>query len=132
MNGIAEYGERVVIVEVHGGRVNLKTGCISSTDSSHIQAYNRNTTVVRGDRKFHSVIESEEEAFERSFKVDDIHLLKEREARSLGALETVQDWFGAIYQERLVAKIHRALKRLGENHGQPLPAAEHPAAQAAG
>ena len=111
MNGSAKYGERVVIVEIQSGRVNLKKGCISSTDSSHVQADNRNTTVVWGDRQFHPVIESPEDAHERAFKVSDIHLLKEQEAQSLGALDAAQDWFGAIYQDRLVTKIHRALRR---------------------
>jgi hypothetical protein len=115
MNGSAKYGERVVIVEVDCGRVNLKTGCISSTDSSHVQADNRNTTIVRGDQRFHPIIESPEDAHERSFNVNDIHLLKEQEAQSLEALDAAQDWFGAIYQDRLVTKIQRALKRLKRN-----------------
>ena len=112
MNGSAKHGERVVIVEVYSGRVNLKTGCISSTDSSHVHADNRNTTVVWGDRQFRPVIESPEDAHERAFNVSDIHLLKEQEAQSLGVLDAAQDWFGAIYQDRLVTKIHRALRRL--------------------
>jgi hypothetical protein len=112
MNSSAKYGERVVIVEVQSGHVNLKTGCISSTDSSHVQVDNRNKTVVWGDRQFHPAIESREDAHEREFKVGDIHLLKAQEAKSLGALGAAQDWFGAIYQDRLVTKIHRALRRL--------------------
>jgi hypothetical protein len=44
--------------------------------------------------------------------VDDIHLLKEQEAYSLDDPVTANDWFGTIYQDRLVAKINRALKRL--------------------
>jgi len=115
MNGTAKYGERVVIVEVDSGRVNLKTGCISSTDSSHVEADNLNTTVVRGDRRFRPIIETPEEAHERSFNVHDIHLLKEQEAQSLEVLDAVQDWFGVIYQDLLVSKIHRALKRLKRN-----------------
>ena len=115
MNGSAKYGERVVIVEVESGHVNLKTGCISSTDSSHVEADNLNTTVVRGDRRFHPIIETPEEAHERSFNVHDIHLLKEQEAQSLGALDAAKDWFGAIYQDPLVTKIHRALKGLKRN-----------------
>lgn len=112
MNGNVTYGERVVIVEVCGGRVGLKTGRISSTESSHVQADNRNTTVVRGDRQFYPVIESRDDAYERSFEVSDIHLLKEQEARSLGDPDNAQDWFGTIYQDRVVTKINRALKRL--------------------
>jgi len=112
MNGTAICGERVVIVEVRKGRVNLRTGRISSTDSSHIPADNLTETVVWGDRRFHPVTESPDEAYERSFRVDDIHLLKEREAQSLKDPDAAQTWFGAIYQDRLVARIHRALKRL--------------------
>jgi hypothetical protein len=112
MNGSAVYGERVVIVEVEGGRVNLKTGHISSTESSHINADNRNQTVVWGDRQFHPVIETPEEAHERSFQVNDIHLLTEEEAQSLQDPATVENWFGSIYQDRLLPKIRNALKRL--------------------
>ena len=112
MKGSVTYGERVVIVEVQRGCVHLKTGRISSTDSSHVDANNRNITVVRDDQQFQPVMASPDEAYERSFNVDDIHLLKEQEAYSLGDPVTAQDWFGTIYQDRLVAKINRALKRL--------------------
>jgi hypothetical protein len=112
MNGIAEYGERVVVVEVHDGRVNLTTGHISSTEASHLEADNRRRTVVRGDRRIHLETDVSDDKHERAYQVDDIHLLKEGEARSLSTLETVQDWFGAIYQDSVVAKIQRALKRL--------------------
>jgi|ERR1017187_4851359 hypothetical protein len=120
MNGSVTYGERVVIVEVQSGRVHLKTGRISSTDSSHVQADNRNTTVVWGDQRFQPLLGSPEDAYERSFEVNDIHLLKEQEAHSLGDPDTAQDWFGTIYQDRLVTKINRALKRLkGKLHQRP-------------
>ena len=112
MNGTAAIGERVVIVEVHSGRVNLKTGRISSANSNHVHADNRDETVVLGDRQFHPVIDSPDEAYERPFRVDDIHLLKEQEAQSLQNPNTAQAWFGTIYQDPLVTKIHRALKRL--------------------
>jgi hypothetical protein len=115
MNGTAVYGERVVIVEVESGRVRVKTGRISSTDSSHIHADNRNKTVVWGDRQFHPATDAPEDAYERAFQVNDIHLLKQQEAQSLQDPDTTQHWFGAIYQDRLVTKIHRALKRLKRN-----------------
>jgi hypothetical protein len=119
MKGSVTYGERVVIVEVERGCVHLKTGHISSTDSSHVDADNRNTTVVWGDQQFQPVMESPDEAHERSYKVDDIHLLKAQEAYSLGDPVTAKDWFGTIYQDRLVTKINRALKRLiGRQHQQ--------------
>jgi hypothetical protein len=119
MNGTAVSGERVVIVEVHSGRVNLKTGRISSANSAHVPADNRNETVVLGDRQFHPAIDSPEEAYERSFQVDDIHLLREQEAQSLQDPNTVQAWFGAVYQDPLVTKIHRALKRLQRRQPRP-------------
>ena len=81
-------------------------------DASHVEADNLNRTVVRGDRRFHPPTEIPDDSHERTYKVDDIHLLKEREAKSLGTLETVQDWFGPIYQDSVVSKIQRALKRL--------------------
>jgi len=112
MNGSAIYGERVVIVEVQSGRVNLKTGRISSTESSHVHADNRNQTVVWGDRRFHPVTDLPEDAYERAFQVNDIHLLKEQEAQLLQDPNTVENWFGAIYQDHLVTKIRHALKRL--------------------
>jgi hypothetical protein len=112
MNGIAVFGERVVIVEVNNGSVNLKTGRISSTDSSHVHADNRNETVVFGDRQFAPVTDSSDDAYERSFRVDDIHLLKEKEAKLLQDPMTAQTWFGTIYQDWVVNRIHRALKRV--------------------
>jgi hypothetical protein len=112
MNGTAVYGERVVIVEVRSGNVNLKTGHISSTLSSHVQADNQTTTIVRGDRQFTPIIESPDDAYEKTFQVSDIHLLKQQEAQALADPGSAQQWFGDIYQDRLVVKIHRALKRL--------------------
>ncbi len=112
MNGSAVYGERVVVVQVYSGHVSVKTGRIASTDSSHIQADNRNKTVVWGDQRFRPAADSPEDAHERSFLVDDIHLLKEQEAQALQDSANTQKWFGDIYHDWLVAKIHRALKRL--------------------
>ena len=112
MNGSAVFGERVVIVEVQSQRVNLKRGRISSTDSSHVHADNQNQTVVWGDRQFYPDAGSHEESYERSFHVDDIHLLKENEAQALQDPNAAHNWFGTIYQDHLVTKIHRALKRL--------------------
>ena len=52
------------------------------------------------------------DAHEKVFQVNDIHLLKQQEAQSLQDPGAVENWFGSIYQDRLVTKIHRALKRL--------------------
>jgi hypothetical protein len=112
MNGSAVYGERVVVVEVDSGQVSVNTGRISSTDFSHVQADNLNKTVVWGDRRFRPAAESPEDAHERSFRVNDIHLLKEDEAKTLRDPANAQNWFGAVYHDHLVTKIHRALKRL--------------------
>jgi len=112
MNGNAVYGERVVIVEVRSGHINLKTGRISSTGSSHPLADNQSQTVVWAERQGRPVADNPVEVCERSFAVDDIHLLKEQEARSLLDRGTAQNWFGSIYQDRLVTRIHHALKRL--------------------
>jgi hypothetical protein len=112
MNGTAVFGEPVVVVEVNWGRVSLKKGRIASPDSSHVFADNLVDTVVSGDRPFYPTAQSRAEACERSFRVDDIHLLKEQEARALRDVNAVQAWFGSIYQDPLVLKIHRALKRL--------------------
>lgn len=112
MNGNAVYGERVVVVEVRSGNVNLKSGRISSTALSHVQADNRSKTVVRGDRQFHPVTDSLEDAYEKVFSVDDVHLLKEQEAQSLQNSTNAQNWFGSIYQDPLVTRIHHALKRM--------------------
>jgi hypothetical protein len=112
MNGTAVYGERVVVVEVNQGHVNLKTGRISSTGTSHVDADNRHNTVVFGDRQFYPTTDSPDEAYERSFRVDDIHLLKEEEVQSLQDPITAQTWFGIIYQDWVINRIHRALKRV--------------------
>jgi hypothetical protein len=112
MNGTAVCGERVVIVEVDNGRVNLKKGRISSADSSCGLADPQTETVVQGDRQFGPITDSPEEAYQRSFRINDIHLLKEQEAHALQAPQTVRSWFGTIYQDEVVNRIHRALKRL--------------------
>jgi hypothetical protein len=112
MNGTAIPGERVVIVEVYSGRVSLKTGHISSTDSSHVHADNRSRTVVWGDQQFLPFIGSKEDAYERAYQVNNIHLLKEEEAQSLQDPDSAQNWFGCIYQDQVVNKIRRSLKRL--------------------
>jgi len=100
-----------VIVEIDKGCVHLKTGHISSTGSSHTHADNRSQTVVFGDRQFYPVTDASDDAYERSFRVDDIHLLKENEAELLQDPITARTWFGTIYQDWVVNRIHRALKR---------------------
>ncbi len=112
MNGTAVSGERVVIVEVQSGRVNLKTGRISNDGSDGVDAVHRDEAVVWGDRQLRPGAGSPDEAHERAFRVDDIHLLKEQEAQSLQDPDMAQAWFGTIYQDPLVTKIYRALKRL--------------------
>jgi hypothetical protein len=112
MNGSAVYGERVVVVEVKSGHVSVNTGRISSTDTSHVQADNQKKTVVWGDRRFRPAADTPEDAHEKSFLVDDIHLLKEQEAIALRDPTNTQRWFGDVYHDWLVIKIHRALKRL--------------------
>lgn len=109
MNGTANCGERVVIVQVNGGRVKLKTGNIMTIDPG---AEGGNRTVVRGDERFRPADETPEEAYQKSFEAGDIHLLRAEEARSLGTLEAVQSWFGMIYQDHVLVQIQRALKRL--------------------
>ncbi len=111
MNGAAICGERVVIIEVRRGRVNLRTGRIASAESTPAYTDDRNETVVLGDRRFNPVTDNRDEAYQRSFRVNDIHLLKEQEAQSLRDPEAADHWFGTIYQDRLVNRIHRALKR---------------------
>jgi hypothetical protein len=44
--------------------------------------------------------------------VDDIHLLKAEEANALRDPENARNWFGSIYQDWVVNKIQRSLKRL--------------------
>ncbi len=105
MNGTAVCGERVLVVQVDSGRVSVKSGRISDVRSD-----DRADTVVLDDRQFLRP----EEGYEHSFRTDDIHLLKEQEAQALQVLSTAQAWFGMIYQDWLVAKIQRALKRLNE------------------
>src|SRR5512145_1727942 len=105
MNGTATYGDRVVIVEVESGRVQLTTGCISSSPQDPPDPNNPDKMVVRGDRRLRTTAESPEEAYAREFEVHDIHLLKEEEAQALQDPAMAQEWFGSIYQDRLVRKI---------------------------
>ena len=109
MNGTATSGDRVVIVQVDKGHVKLKTGHIATADTATSADPGR--TVVRGDKRFRPVDDTPEEAYEKAFKADDIHLLTEQEAQSLGAPDAAQSWFGLIYQDHVVARIQRALKR---------------------
>lgn len=106
MNGTAVCGEPVVVIEVEAGDVRLKTGRIVSDGSSDPVADNRNRTVVHGDRDFRAAAEREKE-----FRVDDIHLLKAPEAEALRDPAKTHDWFGSVYQDWVVSKIQRALKR---------------------
>ena len=122
MNGTAVAGERVVIVEVRRGNVSLRGGRIASAPSPLAPAENPNEAIVRGDHQFHPLGDTPEEAYEKSFQVSDIHLLKEQEARSLLDPEHVRNWFGSIYQDWVVARIHRALKRLRPGPELPPPA----------
>ncbi len=111
MNGTAVCGERVLVVQVDSGRVSVKSGRISD-----VRGDGRAETVVLDDPQFLRP----DEGYERAFRVDDIHLLKEQEAQALEDPGTAQTWFGAIDQDWLVAKIHRALKRLnGRSAHQP-------------
>jgi hypothetical protein len=111
MNGTAVYGETVVVIEVGGGDVRLKTGRIESNGSSHVLADNCKRTVVRSDREFQPA-DPLEDARVREYEVDNIHLLKVQEAEALRDPASADDWFGSIYQDWLVNKIQRALKRL--------------------
>lgn len=108
MNGTAINGERVVLVKINSGRVNLLTGSISTLTATGGAPDHPVETVVLEDRPAR---ESREEICERAIRVDDIHLLKEQEARSLQDRTTAENWFGSIYQDRVVSNIHRALKR---------------------
>jgi len=112
MNGTALPNERVVIVEIQDGNVRLKTGHIACPVAELSAVGGARETVVRADSQFRPVIESVDEAFEKAFPVDDIHLLKETEVLLLQDLTQVREWFGCIYEDWVVAKIHRALKRL--------------------
>ncbi len=106
MNGTAVCGEPVVVIEVDAGHVRLKTGRIVS-DPLNPVADNRNLTIVQGDRKSWAAVDREKE-----FRVDDIHLLKASEAGALRDPANAQDWFGSIYEDWIVKKIHLALNRL--------------------
>jgi hypothetical protein len=110
MNGTAVYGEPVVIVNVEQGDVRLKTGRIKSDGSDHVQGDNRTRTVVWADKEFSS--DPLDNAHEKEFNVREIHLLKADEVQALRDPATAQEWFGSIYQDYVVSKIQRALKRL--------------------
>ena len=101
----------MVIIEVECGDVRLKTGRIVSDGSSHLPVDNRNRTVVHGNRRLQALA-SLENAHEKEFRVDDIHLLKAPEAGALRDPACAREWFGSIYQDWVINKILRALKRL--------------------
>jgi len=112
MNGTAVYGETVVVIEVDDGDVRVKTGRIVSDGSSQVLADNRNRTIVAADPEMHPDTDPLEDAHTKEFRVDDIHLLKAREAEALRDPRSAQEWFGSIYQDWVVSKIQRALRRL--------------------
>ncbi len=112
MKGTAVFDEPVVIIGVDHGDVRLKTGRIVSNGSSHALVDNRDRTVVMPDRKSHRAAKPLAESDEKEFHVDDIHLLKAPEAQELRDADKAQEWFGSVYQDWVVAKIQRALKRL--------------------
>ena len=112
MNGTATCGERVVLVKVDSGHVNLKTGQVLDPDVDNVQAAEGNAAVAWANRQGGPVQDAPDEVHERSVQVDDIHLLKADEVASLHDREEVNHRFGEIYQDGLLSKIHRALKRL--------------------
>ena len=112
-------GERVVIVEVLDGEVNLRTGRIARAAMDLDQPDHRCGTVVHQDRKSYPTTDISEEAFDKAFAADDIHLLAEKEARALQDSANTESWFGAIYQDWVVEKIHHALNRLPNDPSHP-------------
>ena len=106
MNGTATCGERVVIVQVDSGHVNLTSGRISDVRADD------SGTVTLSDGRTGRRSADQEETRELSYKADDIHLLKEQEARLLQDPTMAQIWFGAVYQDPVINRIQRALKRL--------------------
>jgi hypothetical protein len=101
MKGNAIAGERVVLVQVDSGRVNLKRGRVCD-----VRADDPGTVQLDG-RQFDQPAES----YDQSFRADDIHLLREQEAKSLQEENAAFSWFGPVYQDRVVKKIQLALKR---------------------
>jgi hypothetical protein len=115
MNGTAVFGEPVVVIKVDNGDVRLKTGRIVSDGSSHVMVDNRYLTVVRdngNNGRTHPTVGLLGNAHEKEFRVDDIHLLKAPEAEALRDPAIAHEWFGCIYQDWVVSKIQRRLKRL--------------------
>ena len=112
MNGTAVYGETVVVIEVDKGDVRLKTGKIVSDGSSQPLADNCQRTLVGGHQEFHPFTDRLEHTQGKEFRVDNIHLLKAREAEALRDRAGAFEWFGSVYQDWVITKIQRALKRL--------------------
>ena len=109
MQGNANVGERVVIIDVADGKVNLRTGRIADPEAVFVPADKRTQTIVLGDRPFAPVTDDSGDAYQKAFSVDDIHLLREEEVKTLSDSDAILDWFGSTYQDGFIAEIHRAL-----------------------
>lgn len=107
--GWAQYEVRVVIVDINGEDVHIRTGFICSTSSSHTVADNMRRTIVWGDEPFNSDADNADDAHERAFDVSDYHLLKVEEAETLRNPVAAIKWFKGIYTSYHSRRIASAL-----------------------
>jgi hypothetical protein len=112
MNGTATCGERVIFVQVDDGNVNVKTGRVLDTDNNDIPATDGSAPIAWCKRHSELIEQSPDEAHESAVALGDVHLLTESEAERLKDLAATQRWFGSLYEDGLVLRINRALKRL--------------------
>ena len=115
--GWITYRSSVVTVVVECGVVRVITGHICSTDpirrnkdGSHVGVDNIEKTVVWGDEPFRHTVDSADDAFERSFLVNDRHLLKPEEAKLLTDSEACWTWFCGVEKKRDVRSIVALLR----------------------
>lgn len=118
-----KYRDRVVFVVVKSGEITIHTGHICSQAGRNPNFGNRHMglshsddtdniqqTVVWSDLAINEHADSADDAHERSFKINDDHLLSLAEAESLRDTPHCIAWFGQLYPSAVAAKISEALR----------------------
>ncbi len=95
--GWAKHGQRVAVVEVKDNEIKIRTGCMTSTPSTHVGIDNITNVVVWGDQPWNTDADSADDAHERTFQVCDPDLLKAEEVELFRDDVFAQRWFEGVY-----------------------------------
>lgn len=131
--GWAKHGDRVVTVKVEpNGEVIIRAGHITSTPHSHVGIDNVTEVVIWDDIAWREA-DNADDAHEKTFVVQDAHLIKVEDVIRFQEESFAMRWFGGAYLPEVIRKIASALlaARLEKPHdffadllsGQPVKAA---------